>query len=309
MKKNYYSIVIPVYNSSKTINELCSRIVKTFSKIGSDYEVILVDDGSKDDSWEKIVQLNSKNGKIKAIKLMKNFGQQNAVFCGFNFVSGDYVITLDDDLQHAPEDIPLLIKKIQETKADIVIGELEHTDQGMVRRLGRKLLNHINRKVFSIPSNLKMSSFRIIRRPVIDEVITRNTINPTIGPLLLSVSNKAVNVKVNLHERKFGKSGYSFYKLAKLTIDTLANNSVLPLRAASSAGCFASTVAIVVAVYLIWHRLHSHVMPGWTSLIVINLFFFGLILSSMGVIGEYLIRILHQVKNYPPYIIREKIGK
>lgn len=305
-KKPFYSIVVPVYNSALILPELSRRIAETFSKLNADFEVIFVDDGSRDGSYAAIEQIHAKDRRFRGIQLMRNFGQQNAVFCGFKFSKGDFVITMDDDLQHAPEDIPKFIAAMEDKDVDVVIADFTRKKQNIVRRLGSSVMNYLNSITFNKPRHLKLSSYRMIRRIVIDQALCRKPSNPTIGPMLMTITSRISNIKLPHYPRKKGQSGYGLFKIFTLTLDVVANNSVLPLRVASVLGICASTLAIIFASYLVFHRIYNRVLPGWTSLIVINLFFFGLILFSMGIIGEYLIRIMHQVKNYPTFIIRKK---
>ncbi len=305
-----YSLIIPVYNSSKILEELSARITKVFDiSIKKDFEVLFIDDCSMDNSWEVIEKINAKDKRFKGIQLMKNFGQQNAVFCGFSHALGEYVITMDDDLQHSPEDIPKLIKAMEKSDADVVFAEFKNKKHSIVQNMGRRCLDYINSIVFSESGGVKLSSFRIIKRSVIDEAIKRKTNNPTIGPLLLTITPRVVNVAVSHSARRNSRSGYSFIKIMNLALDVIVNNSSLPLKIASAMGFIASLLAFFLGIYfIILYYTRMIILPGWTSLIVINLFFSGATLFFMGMIGEYLIRITHQIKDYPAYIVRKKVG-
>ena len=304
-----YSVVVPVYNAQSTLDVLSKRLELVFKKIKGSMEVVFVDDSSQDSSWLKIIEIHSRDARFKGIRLMKNFGQQGAVFCGLKYAQGDFIITMDDDLQHYPEDIPKLIKAISESKADIVFADFNQKKHSMVQNVGRRILNYTNSIVFSGANNIRTSSFRIIKRSVVNQAVKRKTCNPTIGPLLLTVTSNVANVKIDHHDRRGGRSGYGFFRLTKLALDVIVNNSALPLRIASIMGFIASVLAFCLGVYfIIRHFTGSVSLPGWTSIVVINLFFSGLTLFFMGIIGEYLVRITHQVKDYPAYIIREKRG-
>lgn len=307
-KEARFSVVIPVYNSQDMLVILTDRIHKTLKKMTESYEIIFVDDSSQDKSWEVLEKIYKQAPKtVKIIQLAKNFGQQNAVICGFRHASGEYIITMDDDLQHSPEDIPALYKGFKQGNYDVIIARYRQKNHSKFRNLGSNILNLVNYKVFGKPFDLKMTSFRIIKKFVIDNILEINTINPAIGPLILLTTKNIKNIEVEHHARATGKTGYGVKKSLKLAFDAIVNYSSLPLKIISAIGLTASIIGFLLAIYLIFDKIYvNHFLPGWTSLIVINLFFFGLILFSLGIIGEYLIRIIQQQKAYPTYIIRRK---
>ena len=302
-----YSIVIPVYNSESTLNELYGRIRNVFGDITEDYEIILIDDGSRDNSWNIMKQLHSKDKRVKIIKLIKNFGQHNALMCGFNHVCGSKIITMDDDLQHPPEEIPKLISAFCENEEfDGIIGKAYEKKHGLVRNMGSWFVGEMDKQIFGKPNNLKMGSFRILKREIIDAMVQNKSYNPTIGPILLSTTLNLKNVMFEHEVRRVGKSGYNVTKMIKTTLDNIINYSTIPLKIISIIGIFTSFISFVLASYYIWKKFVFNMAPqGWTSLIVINLFFFGILLFSVGIIGEYLIRIIRQVNSDSQYIIKE----
>jgi glycosyltransferase involved in cell wall biosynthesis len=296
-----------VYNSESTLNELCERIRKIFLDITDNYEIILIDDGSHDNSWRIMKELHFKDNRVKIIKLIKNFGQHNALMCGFNHVSGSKIITMDDDLQHPPEEIPKLISALYENEGvDGIIGKPYEKKHGTIRNIGSWFVGEMDRQIFGKPKNLKMGSFRLLKREVIDAMVQNKSHNPTIGPILLSTTLNLRNVMVEHEERRVGKSGYNITKMIKTTLDNILNYSTIPLKLISIIGIFTSSMSFLLAVYLIWKKLVFNMAPqGWTSIMVINLFFFGVLLFSIGIIGEYLIRIIRQVNDYHQYITKE----
>lgn len=303
MKK--FSIIVPVYNSTLTLEDLVSRIKKVFkNKIKQKFEIILVDDGSSDNSWDLLKKLKRNNTELKIVKLMKNYGQHNAILCGLETATGDYLITIDDDLQNPPEEIPKLIKHIQKTEADCVIGKPIKKKHSIFRNLGSYMVGMIYTIIFNKPKSLKMSSFRIITKQVADELLQIKTHNPAIDSMLLSITNNIQNVDV---KHNAAESRYNLYKLIKLTIENVVSYSVFPLRFISIIGFCTSIISILIACYIVYQKITKDAyIIGWTSLIVVNLFFLGLVLLTMGVIGEYLIRIVRQVTFQQPYIVREK---
>ena len=206
------SIVVPIYNSEKSIIELENRISKSLT--GLDYEIIFVDDHSIDDSYSIIKQLN--NGSIIAISLKTNYGQQNAIKCGLDFSSKDYVITMDDDLQHRPEDILLLVNKCKEY--DVVYGIYNNKQHNHLRNFGSKLVNYIFNTVLKKPVNIRISSFRCMNRKIVDEIKTEKTSFVYLSAMILKKTLNIANVEVTHEKRKYGDSNYNFAKLMNTVI-------------------------------------------------------------------------------------------
>jgi polyisoprenyl-phosphate glycosyltransferase len=309
MNQVEYSVVIPVYNSSKSIEELCSRLISVFENtIKGSFEIILVNDFSTDHSWKLMCNLHEHDNRIKTVNLARNYGQHSAILCGFNLSQGKYTITLDDDLQHPPEEIPKLIKAMHDSPdSDVVCGDYESKKHSIVRNLGTKLMNLILSKTTGRNPDIKMTSFRLIKGDVVRNINQLHISNPRIGNLINYVTHNIINAKVEHDKRKYGRSGYSFGRLIKDFLLNIINNSSLPLRIVSFIGIICSIFSFLIAIYIILKYFFVGVsVEGWTSTILIMVFFFGLILLSLGIIGEYLIRILTEAKKNPNYIIKEK---
>ena len=311
MEKNQvvYSITIPVYNSEKTLPELIERLTRVMDEIGQTYEIILVNDASPDGAWEVIKQLKKKCPQIWAFNLMNNVGQFRALMCAFDNVHGEYVITMDDDLQNPPEEIPKLIEAINNSSdLDCVIGVPREKRHSFSRNLGSLLIGYINRTVINKPKELKTSSFRIFKRHINDALIQYKTRSPVIIPLILKSTKRIGNVTVEHCERKYGVSGYSLSRLIKATFDNVINFSILPLKLVSGVGLLASLGSILLTVFYIIRYFQGVIkVPGWITLVLLLTFFSGLILFSIGLVGEYLIRIIEEVNHSPRYIIRDKL--
>jgi len=303
--KVLYSVVIPVYNSEKTLEELVSRIHLVFKKITPYYEVILVDDGSQDHSWNLLEKFHREDKRVKIIQLMRNYGQHAAIICGFNYCSGMFVITMDDDLQNPPEEIPKLIKAISNSDYDGILAIPIESKHSLSRRLGSYETDKFYNIIFNKPQNLKSSSFRILNKKITDHLSQNQCRYTAIGPLLFSLTLKLKNVDVLHNKRAVNKSNYDYIKLLKLAWGYIINYSILPLKFVSIVGIISSFAGFMFAIYIIFMRFYKNqVLSGWTSLIVVNLTFFGLILFVFGIIGEYLIRILNQVNNSDIYVVR-----
>ncbi len=303
-----YSIVIPTYNSETMIGELCERLTPVMESLGFGFEIILVDDCSHDGTWSVIESIHERDSRVKVVQLVKNVGQQRAIMCAFSQVSGDYVITMDDDLQHPPEEIPKLIAAMEaEPSLDAVIGCPREKRQSFIRNVISDLYNIINSHIFQKSRDLRMAPYRLIKRQIVDELIRLRTFNPIIGLLLLTITVNIKNVVVEYRERGFGRSTYTPARIIKATLDSILQNSTLPLKIVSVFGTGVSMISILYAVYNIFRKIFLGVsVPGWTSLMVVNLFLFGVILFSLGIIGEYLIRIIQSTQETPLYIIRQK---
>ncbi len=301
-----YSVVVPVYNSEASLGELCQRISKVFNEIEESYELILVDDSSVDNSWQimKVLKNNYKN--LKIIQLMRNFGQHNAIICGLHYVSGKYVITMDDDLQNPPEEIEKLIEKIKEGY-DAVIGAQEKKQDKIYKNIGSYFIRYLNRKIFNKPKSLKLSSFRIMTRAVADEIRVLKTTYPYISGMLLSLTKNIANVVVLHDKRKYGSSTYNLGRLIKLSFNLIINYSSLPLKFLTLVGIIISSVSFCIGLFFILKKLIIGIpVPGWTSVIFLLSFFNGLLLIILSIIGEYLARIINEVSNYQQFVIREK---
>lgn len=209
------STVIPVYNSRDSLEELYFRLSTALKKISSKYEIIMVDDGSSDNSYGKMMELHHKDNRVKVIQLRGNYGQQNALMCGFHYAKGEYVVTLDDDLQHMPEEIEKLMDKLDEGY-DVVYGIAGKKRHSFYRNLGSKITNYLFDKICSKPKNIRVSSFRVIRRDIVREIIKKDSSFVYISAIILKITNNIGNIRINHDTRKYGSSNYNFVKLLKL---------------------------------------------------------------------------------------------
>jgi glycosyltransferase involved in cell wall biosynthesis len=303
-----YSIVIPVYNSENTLNELFERLNTVFKGITENYEIIFVDDCSSDGSWGKMRNLREKDKRVKIIQLLRNFGQHNATMCGFNFCKGNYIITMDDDLQHPPEEIPKLIERINEGYT-VVFGEYKVKQHGKFENFLSKIFQNLMHRILKIPNKIYISSFTILKSEVIKNVVTIKSFYPFL-PALISRStpvNKIANVVVIHEERKVGKSGYNIFKLFTFSLNLVINYSALPLLLVGIVGFAISILSIGYGAIIIVQKIldPSYGVTGWNSLMVAISFLGGAILMAIGVMGEYLRRILAEISYEKQYVIGE----
>lgn len=306
-----YSVVVPVYNSEPTLEELYTRVKSVFENtLNETFEMVLVDDSSHDNSFAKMAELSERDSRIVSVQLSQNFGQHNAILCGFSHAKGEYIITIDDDLQHPPEEIPKLIAAMEENKnMDVIIGKYETKKHSLIRNIGSRVINGIARHTNEKTSHLDMTSFRLIKRFVIDYLLEIDIRTPRIGYLITAITDKIMNVTVQHDERKYGRSQYTFKRLVKDFKVEVLSNTMLPLVIVRNIGIAVFFASIVLAIiYLIRYFASDIDVEGWTTLVILLLLFFGVTLFSIGIIGEYLMRILGEAKKTPNYFERKRIN-
>lgn len=308
LEKPNVSVVVPVYRSERTLDEFCSRVTTALE--GCSFEVILVDDASPDGSWGKLCEIHRADCRFKAVQLARNFGQHCALMCGFALATGEYVVTMDDDLQHPPEEIPKLIAAMDENPdVDLVIGAYAEKKHSFFRNLGTLMSRRLGLYIFKLDPNLRFSSFRIVRALTVKSILDIQMERPRVGQLLIQMSNKVINVTVNHDPRKYGKSGYTYSRLMKDLISNVMNNSALPLQWISYLGFFSAGMSFILAGYYLYRYFFIGVsVAGWTTLVLLFLFYSGVLLLAVGFIGEYLIRIIKENKRMPQYVIRHQLS-
>jgi glycosyltransferase involved in cell wall biosynthesis len=304
----HISVVIPVYNSAKIVGETVARVRSFFREYGATFEIILVNDGSTDGSWNVIAEAASRHPEVIAIDLLRNYGQHHANLCGFRAAKGDYIVTMDDDLQNPPEEIEKLIEGAKGGH-DLVIGRFDAKQHSLVRRLGSRLVGYINRKVFEVQDGLVLSNFRIVRRDVVDRVCKDRSFAPYIPGLLLKYSARRCNVLVKHLPRAEGRSNYTWLKILRLVAIILFNHSSIPLRYGAAFGFVVAGGSFLLSLYfLLAAMILGTRAPGWASLVVLLSFFNGVLILLLSVIGEYLVRILREIGTQRSYEVREVLG-
>jgi glycosyltransferase involved in cell wall biosynthesis len=303
MKPELVSIVVPVYNSAEMLEELHSSVLKNLEG-KQKFELILVDDGSKDGSWNKIEELKNKfPDHIRGIRLSKNFGQHNALLCGFSFANGDAVLTMDDDLQHPPSEILKLLETFDESGADVVYGIYTSKKHSAMRNAGTKFLK-TGTKVF-VGDDGVGSSFRLMKKSIVDKIVLhKHQAHVFIDEILHWYTAKFSSVQVEHHARKSGKSGFTVFKLVVMYFDIVINYTALPLKLMTWIGLISSLTTFGLGVRFIFRKFVLHLVPeGFTATIVAVLFSTSLLMFCMGIIGQYLYKIYHLQSRRPPYSI------
>ena len=302
-----YSIVIPVFNSEQVVGATVDRIVEVFEGAGLRYELVLVNDGSKDASWEVIAERARSRKNILAVNLLRNYGQHHANLAGLREATGDYVITMDDDLQNPPDQALLLIDAAM-AGHDVVFGRFERKQAPGYRRIGTKLIDQVNRRVFGQPPGLTVSNFRILRRDVVDRICASRTAHPYITGQALLYSNNRADVLVRHDARPVGKSNYSMRRIVSLVLAILFSYSVFPLRAAAAVGFFVAFASFLLgAFYLVRSLFVETTVPGWTTIAVLLSIFSGVVIALVSMVGEYVVRTLDAVSEGTPYHVAERV--
>jgi glycosyltransferase involved in cell wall biosynthesis len=303
MGKTEFSVIVPVFNSEKTLEQLYLRTEQFFSGKQKSFQMIFVDDGSADNSWGIISSLKKQNPEtVTAVKLAKNYGQHNALFCGLTFVKGEWVITLDDDLQTPPEEIEKLLATQENTGAELVYGYYEKKEHSIIRNLGSWFIE----KTFKNFANTsgKGSSFKLINSSVTEKIISRNYRMFFLDEILAWHTDSITHVVVNHLPRTQGKSGYSLFKLFKIALKLVVGYTAFPLKIISWFGLLSALICLGFVGYFIYMKYTYGAELGFTTLIVSIFFSTGLILFSLGIIGEYVRRLYIGETGKPSFTVK-----
>lgn len=304
MPNTEVSVVVPVYNSESCLEELARKLTDVLDRSGRSYEIILVNDGSHDSSWQKIAELSLKHDRLTGINLRKNFGQDNALMAGLNHSSGAAVIIMDDDLQHDPADIPALLAELDKG-FDVCYARLDTKKQSWFKNFGSWVNDKAANVVLKKPAGVYLSPYKAITRPVVEEMTKYEGPYPYIDGLLFRVTRNITQVTVEHHGRHAGKGNYTLAKAILVWLKLATNFSVTPLRAATFVGFTCSGFGFLFAILFSVRRIVWGAPVGWASLIVTVLFLGGVQLISLGLIGEYVGRLfLHESKE-PQFVVRE----
>ncbi len=300
------SVVIPVYRGEVFIEPLVLRMRDALPRFANQYEVIFVNDGSPDDSWAIIEKLTRQYGWVRGICLRRNYGQHNATLCGIREARYEVTVTMDQDLQHPPEEIPSLLSKLEDG-FDVVYGSPKKLPQGFIRNLLTAYIKRILASVMGVPSVRNISAFRAFRTDLRDSF--RNFQSPTLTlDVLLSWGTiRFTSVQVNIEQGNH--SNYSFVSLVRVAILILTGYSTMPLRLASWIGFIMTIFGLGVFVYVLVIYFTAGSLPGFPFLASIISLFSGAQLFALGIFGEYLARMFDRSMDRPPYVIHEMVGK
>ncbi len=307
LDRKFVSVVIPCYNSEKTIGRVVEEIIENLPKDKS-FDIFLINDNSKDNVWQTIESLCERYKSVRGLSLSRNFGQQAARMAAIQYVNADYVIFMDDDGQHSAEGIVKLIEKAQEGY-DIVYARFAHKKTSWFRRMGSDFNTYMTYVLMGKPKDVKQSSFFCVKGFVVDALKEYQSPFPYLFGYFMQITRNITNVDMEHRARMEGKSGYNLTKMVLLWLNGFIGFSVVPLRIASCLGFFSSVIGFVLGVLSVIRKLiKPEIVLGYTSTIVVILFMGGIILLILGLVGEYIGRVLITLNKIPQYVIRDKIN-
>jgi len=301
------SIVSPVYRAEKILPILVSEINLVMERIGEDYEIILVDDRSPDNSWEVMKVLSSQNPKIKSIRLSRNFGQHSAIFAGLTKTKGDWVVVMDCDMQDQPKEIAKLYKKALEGY-DIVLGQRENRKDKFLKKLTSRLFYKVFNYLSGANFDNNVANFGIYHQKTIKSILDMKDYVKFFSLFINWIGFKSVSIPIEHGEREEGKSTYSVGRLFKQAFNVIISFSDKPLRLFINFGLSISILSFVLGIYYLYLSItHKITQPGFSSLILSIWFLSGIIISCIGIVGVYLGKTFDQAKGRPTFIIDEEV--
>lgn len=302
------SIVSPVYHGEKMVEQLVERITNSVSAITPDFEIILVNDASPDNSWLKIKELCAKEPRVKGVNLSRNFGQHYAISAGLSVCSGEWIVVMDCDLQDRPEEIPHLYNKAQEG-FDIVYARRVVRHDGFFKRISSKIFHSVFDWLSGIKTDSSISNFGIFNQKVINEYNKMGEVARSFDSLIKYLGFNIGTVDVKHDSRGEGKSSYTFKKLLSLSFDVMISNTNKPLKMAIGFGFFMAFISFCLAVYNIVAKYVGNIgVEGYTTTVFSIWFVGGILLMMLGILGLYVGKIFDQVKQRPIFVIRDKIN-
>ena len=301
------SVVIPVFNEELVLHEFYPRLKKEAENWGKSYELLFVDDGSTDNSFELICKWKKVDSNIRVIKFTRNFGQQAAVLAGFRESRGNIVVQIDSDLQNPPEEIKRLLDAFTD-EIDLVVTTPRKRRDSSLRIIGSKALHFLAQALFGNRFKLNLSSFRAMRRSVIEKIDQCQDRSRYMAVLMSWMAVPTVNVEVDHHSRKIGQTKYGVLPLLRLSWDLITGYSNFPLRLVTYLGLLGASMGFAIMIFLLYQRLVSGILiEGFVVLSAVFSFFAGVQLMSIGFLGEYLGRVHMQIQNRPDYILHKVI--
>lgn len=301
------SVVIPAYRSEQTLEPLYERLVPILEEVADKFEIIFVEDCGGDDSWQVIERIAGRDTRVKGIKLNRNFGQHNAVLCGIREASCSLILTMDDDFQHPPEEIPKLIAKLDDD-TDVVYGTPVEEKHGAFRDAASVLIKLILQNLMGAKTARNVSAFRLFRTRLRDAFASYHSPVVSIDALLTWSTDKITAQKVEHRDRAVGESGYSLFKLVNYAFSLMTSFTVLPLRISSVTGAIFLVFGFAVLGWVVINYFiisPDQRVPGFAFLASLITIFSGVQLFSLGILGEYLARIHYKTMDQPAYVVRQ----
>lgn len=303
------SVVVPAYNEEGNIRKLCTELVEVLSALRMSWEIIFCDDGSTDETWQEITALHQQDGRAKGIRLSRNFGHQCALWAGLSQASGKLVITMDADLQHPPAIIPQLVQERQKGNKIVHTVRLDREHISRFKRVTSKLFYRIFSSLCGVKLECGMADFRLLDRQVVDSMLHFREQGVFLRGMVQWVGFPSSTVNFQCQDRYSGISKYTLKKMVKLALGGVTSYSLVPLRLSIFVGIVTGLAALGEMLYAICVKLFTDTaVPGWASVVGVVSFLFGVLFILLGVIGEYIGRILIEVKCRPRFLVSEQVG-
>lgn len=308
MSNPLISVVSPEYGGAKMVAELVRRVKESVSKITEDFEIILVNDASPDNTWEEIEKECATDSRVKGIDLSRNFGQHYAITAGLHYAKGEWVVVMDCDLQDRPEEIPNLYRKAMEGW-DIVYARRAERKDGFFKKMSSTIFHGVYDWICGTKSDKTIANFGIYRNTVIAEYNKMGEVARSFGSLIGYLGFKVTTINVRHAERGEGKSSYSMAKLLKLTFDVMISNTNKPLKMAVGLGFFMSGLSFLLALYNLIAKAAGIIMvQGYTTTVFSIWFVGGMLMMILGIVGLYVGKIFEQVKGRPIFVVSKKLN-
>ena len=305
------SVVVPCYLTGPRVSEVVAELDRAFAEISGEWEAVLVDDASPDEqTWPTITHEVSGNHRVVGIQLMSRSGQFAATLCGLSAARGEIIVTMDDDLSHRPDQIHLLISSLTDApELDAVIATYHQRHRRKHRRMGSWIYRWLLRRAFGLPSDLVLTGFRALRRPLAKALLSHGTRRPQFGALLLQTTKRIKNVEVASQTKQEVPSRYRLRSLVGYSVFNIIEAGTRPMRILTLLGVLAAAASVVLgSVFFALWALGDTGVPGFTSTMLLINFFGGLTMASVGLLAEYVGRIMEEVRGAPVYVERQRVN-
>jgi polyisoprenyl-phosphate glycosyltransferase len=309
LTKPTISLVVPAYCEGGNLVKLYEELVQVLEPLGLSWELLIIDDGSTDGTWCEVNALHQRDVRAKGVRLSRNFGHQIALLAGLSSAAGQVILTMDADLQHPPAVIPQLLTHWSKGSKIVHTVRIDHPGVPWMKRMTSRLFYRVFSLLCGVEISAGMADFCLLDRQVLDELLRFHEGRPFFRGLVQWVGYPSSKVEFHCRERFSGQSKYQWRQMLKLAWEGIASFSLVPLRLAIGLGLLTSVFAFSWLVFAVWaHLFTDRTVPGWTSQVALEALLFGVLFIVLGMIGEYLGRVLEEVRGRPRFIISERLG-